>query len=77
MSPEIIEANMDIFDKLAEKRGEHVSKENLYQYLKIFAVLDDRKAFCEEVNRFADMNADDPECKLHHITEEDYESFFK
>ena len=77
MSPEIIEANMDIFDKLAEKRGKHVSKENLYQHLKIFTVLDDRKAFCEEVNRFADMNADDPECGLHHITEEDYDSFFE
>ena len=77
MSPEIIEANMDIFDKLAEKRGQHVFKDNLYQYLKIFTVLDDRKAFCEEVNRFADMNADDSECGLHHITEEDYDSFFE
>ena len=77
MSPEIIEANMDIFDKLAEKRGKYVSKDNLYQYLKILTVLDDGKAFCEEVNRFADMNADDPKCGLHHITEEDYDSFFE
>lgn len=77
MSPEIIEDNMDVFDRLSEHRAQSISKENLYQYLRIFTALDDRKAFCEEVNRFADMNADDPECGLHHITEEDYDSFFE
>ena len=77
MSRKIIEDNMDIFDKLVDNWNGNNSKENMYQYLKILTVLDDRKAFCEEVNKFVDMNAKDSRGELSHITEDDYDSFFE
>ena len=77
MTKELIEDNMDIFLRLAEEDNGSVSKESMLQYLKILTVSDDKGAFCKEVNKFVEMNKDNPTLALKTISEEDYESFFE
>lgn len=77
MTKKLIQDNMDIFDKLASSNNGQITTVAMHQYLKILLSLEDKEEFVREVNLFVDMNKDNPESNLIHITEKDYDMFFE
>ncbi len=76
MTKDLISENMDLFSKIAAGGNGNITEQNIYQYLKILAEIGNPDAFCQEINKFRDMNINNPMLDLVYVKADDYNSFF-